>query len=439
LPSRIDVRRIATQTHAHAAPLRAAASRYHKARKSLRTPSSQWSRHGLDWTNFFLADVQTGFGTFVAFYLAELQWPQAMIGVALSISTIASVLSQIAGGALADAVTWKRALVASGVAAIGIAALILAVAPDVTAVFSAEILHGLTSGLVTPAIAAISLGLVGRRAISLRTGRNYRFAAAGNALTAALMGMAGAYFSDNAIFFTAAALCIPALVALSCIRSDEIDYDKARNAGKGEQGASISRTLDLARNRPLLLFAAATVLFQFSDASMLPSIGVGLAHSAHQQSPLWMSGLIIVPQIVVALLAPWVGFHSEQRGRLPLLLLGFGVEPIRAALLGVTTYYPFIILAQALDGVSGAVIGVLTVLVIADLTAGTGRFNLAVGVVSALGGLAASISTSATGYVFGAFGPQIGYFVLAIVAAAATGFIWLFLSETKPESYPDWC
>jgi hypothetical protein len=51
-----------------------------------------------------------------------------------------------------------------------------------------------------PAIAAISLGLVGRRAMSVRTGRNYRFNAAGNALTAGLIGLAGQYFAKSAIF-----------------------------------------------------------------------------------------------------------------------------------------------------------------------------------------------------------------------------------------------
>jgi hypothetical protein len=47
--------------------------------------------------------------------------------------------------------------------------------PSFALVFFAEILHGFTAGIVTPAIAAISLGLVGRRAMAVRTGRNYRF------------------------------------------------------------------------------------------------------------------------------------------------------------------------------------------------------------------------------------------------------------------------
>ncbi len=123
--------------------------------------------------NFFIADVQTGFGTFVAFYLARLGWSQESVGMALGVGGIAAVLAQIPGGALADAVSSKRALTAVGILMICGAALILAFVPAPTMVFLAELLHGSTAGLITPAISAISLGLVGRRAMSVRTGRNY--------------------------------------------------------------------------------------------------------------------------------------------------------------------------------------------------------------------------------------------------------------------------
>ncbi len=389
--------------------------------------------------NFFVADVQTGFGTFVAFYLAQLGWSQANVGVALAVGGVAGVVSQIPGGALADAVTWKRGLAALGIAMIGTAALLLALAPDLprVSVFVAELLHGATAGIITPAVGAISLGLVGRRAMSLRTGRNYRYSAAGHVLTAALMGAAGSYLSKGSIFFVAGVLCVPALIALGFIRGDEIDYAKARNAATGKRKDDHARIIDLAKNRKLVLFAAATVLFQLADASMLPLIGENLATSIREHAAIWMSGLIIVPQIVVAILAPWVGFHSEKRGRRPLLLIGFGLEPIRAGVLAVSGYYPILVAAQVMSGVTGAIIGVLTVMVLTDLTAGTGRFNLAVGAMGALSGIAASVSTSATGFLFQALGVRLGYLPLAVVAAAATALLWVFLSETKPAQYED--
>ncbi len=314
--------------------VRHAAARYRAARKSLHAPVSPQSRYGLDWMNFFLADVQTGFGTFVAFYLAHLGWSERDVGYALTLGGLAGVASQIPGGALADAVPWKRGLIAIGIVMIGAAALILALAPSYLMVLLSSLLQGVTGGIITPAIGAISLGLVGRRAMSVRTGRNYRYAAGGHAVTAALMGLVGAYFAMGAIFIAAASLCIPALIALGFIRPDEIDYARARNAAAGAKAHQVGRVADLFTNRRLMLFTAALVLFQLADASMLPLIGENLATTIPTQSSLWMSGLIIVPQIVVAIFAPWVGYHSEKRGRKPLLLIGFAAEPLRAALLG---------------------------------------------------------------------------------------------------------
>ncbi len=354
-------------------------ARYREARKALHTPASRQSRYGLDWMNFFLADVQTGFGTFIAFYLASLDWSVRSVGIALTAGSLAGVISQIPGGALADAVAWKRGLVAIGIVIIGIAALILALAPSYWLVMLASILQGSTAGIITPAIGAISLGLVGRAGMSLRTGRNYRYAAGGHAATAALMGFVGAYFALGTIFLAAAALCIPAMIALAMIRPDEIDYARARNAARGKDTHQVGRVVDLLKNYRLVLFTAALVLFQLANASMLPLIGENLAAAKLAHSSLWMSGLIIVPQVVVAVLAPWVGYHSEKRGRKPLLLIGFALTPIRAALLAFTSAYPFLMVAQVLDGITGAVIGVLTIIVLTDLTKGTGRFNLAQG------------------------------------------------------------
>ncbi len=417
--------------------LRKLAAHYRQARASLHTPASPQSRYGLDWMNFFLADVQTGFGTFVAFYLAHLGWSERSVGFVLTVGGLAGVVSQIPGGALADAVPWKRALIAIGIVMIGAAALILAFAPSYFMVLFASLLQGVTGGIITPAIGAISLGLVGRRGMPQRTGRNYRYAAGGHAATAALMGLVGAYFAMGAIFVAAAILCIPALIALALIRPNEIDYARARNAAAGKRAPKVGRVVDLLKNHRLVLFTAALVLFQLADASMLPLIGENLAATIPNQSSIWMSGLIIVPQIVVAVFAPWVGYHSEKRGRKPLLLIGFAAEPVRAALLAFSSGYAFLVVAQLLSGVTGAVIGVLTVLVITDLTAGTGRFNLAQGAVGAMIGIAASVSTLATGFLFQGVGPAGGFIATAAVAGAATTLIWAFVSETKPSEYSD--
>jgi MFS family permease len=337
---------------------------------------------------------------------------------------------------LADAVSWKRGLVAIGVTTLCGAALILATIPTFWLAMSAEILHGFSSGLISPAIAAISLGLVSRSQMSLRTGRNFRFVAAGTALTAMILGAVGSFVSAPAIFSAAAALCAPALIAIGSIRAQEIDHARARNAATGES-AIRHRVIDLAKNRNLLMFAGCLVLFQLANASMLPLVSEGLAVSGAPSGSLLLSGLILAPQIVVAVLAPWVGYHSEAWGRKPMLLVGLGLVAVRAVLFALVTSYPMMILIQLLDGISGATISVLTVLVITDLTAGTGRFNLAQGAIGSATGIAASLSTGVTGVVFQDFGRSIGFLFIAVVATAATIAAWLFVPETKPERYKE--
>jgi MFS family permease len=387
--------------------------------------------------NFFTADVQTGFGAFVSFYLANLRWSQEDVGFALTLGRLSGVIGLIPAGALTDAIRSKRGLAAAGLFMIAIAALILALHPTFVFVLIAEVLHGLTAGILGPAIAAISLGLVGRRAMSLRVGRNHRYDAAGNALTAAAMGLLGKYLALKAIFVMAAALTLPALIALGRIRGDEIDYDRARNAGKGEKGPSVQGIMALRKNPNLLWFAGCLALFQLADASMLPLVSERLGQSSLAANPLLLSGLIIAPQLVVSVFAPWVGYFSELWGRKPLLLIGFSLEIIRGVMFAFVTDSFLLIAVQILDGVSGAFVSVLTVVIITDLTAGTGRFNLARGGVGMITGVAASVSTALSGVVWQRAGEKAAFLSMAAVAVIATALLWCQLAETKPAKYAD--
>src|SRR5208337_1224368 len=141
---------------------------------------SQRSVSGLDWFTFFLGDIQTGFGPFISVYLVTQKWNQTDIGLVLSIGALASLLSQIPAGALVDAIRSERSAAAAAVLAIGVSAFVIAVLPIFLAVAAARVLQSMASALLGPAIAAISLGLVGRHALPARLGRNARFASAGN-------------------------------------------------------------------------------------------------------------------------------------------------------------------------------------------------------------------------------------------------------------------
>jgi MFS family permease len=254
------------------------------------------------------------------------------------------------------------------------------------------------------------------------------------------MVLAGNYRGLPTIFIVAAVLCVPALVALFAIRPNEIDYARARNAGAGEAATQFHRVWDLRKNHLLFIFAGALVLFQLADAAMLPAISTRLGHDHHNEavsSTMMMGILIIIPQIVVAVLAPWVGYYSERFGRKPLLLVGLGAQVLRAATLAPFDNYPAFVMAPFLDGISGAVIGVLTLLLIADITTGSGRFNLARRMVATMSSIAASVSTTAFGFLIERFGDRIGFLVMGVAAAGSVLVVLALLPETKPTKYAD--
>src|SRR6202521_1528052 len=173
---------------------------------------------GLDWFNMFVANIQTGFGPFIAVYLISQSWTQTSIGLALSIGTVASMVSQVPAGAVVDAIPNKTRVAAFSVLAFTACALMFAIYPIPLFVYLAEILHGISSCTLGPAIAAMSLVITGRFGMGLRLGRNARYAAVGNGVGALLMGACGQYVSERAVFYLTAAFTLPALVALLPLR-----------------------------------------------------------------------------------------------------------------------------------------------------------------------------------------------------------------------------
>src|SRR6202045_4601472 len=245
-------------------------------------PPSRQSLRGLDWFIFFLADVQTGFGPFIAVYLTTQKWTQVEIGLVLSIAGVVGLIGQMPGGAIVDAARSERRVAGLAIAAIGCAALGYAAWPIFPVVVAAATLHAAASCVLGPAIAAISLGLVGPFAIGARLGRNARYASLGNGTAAAVMGTAGYLLSSRSVFLVTFVLAIPTLLALARIREREIDVAQAHGAVKREvPDAKATSVLNLCR-RPLLIFALSVLLLQLANAAMLPLMAGGVATRSSQ-------------------------------------------------------------------------------------------------------------------------------------------------------------
>jgi len=384
---------------------------------------------------FFLADVQTGFGPFIAVYLTTEKWTQVEIGLILSVSGLTSLLGQMPGGALVDWARSERLVAGLAVAAIGVSALAYAVWPIFPIVLCAALLHAVSSCVLGPAIAAISLGLVGQSAISRRLGRNARFASIGSGIAAAVMGTFGYLLSSRAVFLVTVALTIPTILALACVRADDINPDRCHGAipRKDDTGPATTSIVMLARNRPLLEFALVVMLFHFANAAMLPLIGSFMTTQSAAWAPALIAACMIVPQIVVAVMSPWVGRRAQTWGRRPLLLIATGALVCRGILFAFVRDPHLLVVIQMLDGVAAAVLGVLVPLVIVDVTYGSGHFNLAQGIVGTATGIGASVSVLFASYLSDRFGSEVAFLSLAVSAAMALALVWLTMPETRPQ------
>jgi MFS family permease len=393
------------------------------------------SLRGLDWFVFFVADVQTGFGPFVAVYLTEHKWTQIDIGLVLTVGGITALIGQMPGGAIVDAARSERFVAGIGVAAIAISALAYAVSPIFPVVLAAAVLQAAASCLVGPAIAAISLGLVGHDGIGERLGRNARFASLGTGFAAAAMGAWGYLLSVRAVYFITAALLGPALLALWHISSQEIDPERAHGGPRDQPHSRVlPEIIGIARRRALLIFAGCLMLFHFANAAMLPLMGSVLTTRSSQWAILMIAASMVGPQLIVALFSTWVGEKARTWGRRPLLLAAFAALPVRGFLFAVVTNPVLLVAVQLLDGITAAVFAVLVPLVIADVTRGTGHFNLGQGIVGTTIGIGASMSPTYAGWLSDHYSSKIAFLGLTAIAVAGFAATWLMMPETKPAS-----
>ncbi len=394
------------------------------------TSTSARTLRGLDWLNFFLADVQTGVGPFLAIYLAARGWNEQSVGVALTVGGIAGILTQTPAGALVDRLKAKRALIAGGLVSLALGALLIALLPAFWSVMLAQVLIGGTSSVFIPAICAISLGLVGHAAFDTRQGRNQAFNSGGNVFAAVSMGLLGYFVSNQSVFFFVAACAAPTALALRAIRSEEINYDLARGAGTSEKEGEPATLREMLKDRPLFIFLACSVMFHFANAAMLPLLGETLAKGKGKSSMMFMSACVVTTQLVITLIASWTGKKAGEWGRKPLLLIGFGVLPVRAVLYTLTHNATALIAIQILDGIGAGIFGVVSVLVVADLTAGTGRFNVTLGAINCAVGIGASLSQFIAGAIVHHYSFNAGILFLGGVAAAALAILCFAMPES---------
>ncbi len=393
--------------------------------------------HALDLLNFTLADVRDGLGPYLSVYLLVTHhWDQGSIGLVMAIGGIAAVVAQTPVGALVDRTTAKRALLVVGALAVTAAALAMPLFPGFYSVAALQLLTGIAGSVFAPALAAITLGVVGPRMFAKRLGRNESFNHAGNAATAAATGALAYFYGPIVVFWMLAGMAALSVVATLRVPESAIDHDVARGMDHraGQPHPEPSGFAVLLRNRQLLVFGATVVMFHFANAAMLPLVGQELALVNSEVGTALMAACIVAAQLVMVPVAYLTGSKADVWGRKPIFLVGFAVLTIRGLLYPVWDNSYWLVGVQLLDGVGAGIFGALFPLVVQDVTHGTGRFNVSLGAITAACGVGAALSNFIAGHIVVAAGYNAAFLALAGVAAAGFVLYLIAMPETAATS-----
>lgn len=389
----------------------------------------------LDWLNFFLADVRDGLGPYLAIYLLAVhQWQPASIGLVMTLAGVTALVAQTPAGALIDRTRAKRAVIVIAALLVTGSCLLLPFMASFTLVALTQTVSALAGSVFAPAIAAITLGITGPKAFTRRFGRNETFNHAGNACSALLAGGLAYLFGPVVVFYLMAVMTVMSIIAVARVPADAIDHQQARGLSDAAHGHDQPAGLKvLLHNRTLLLFAVCCALFHLANAAMLPLVSQKLSQIDLRLATPLTSACIVAAQLVMVPMAMLVGNKAEQWGRKPFLVAGFFVLALRGALYVLSDNPFWLVGVQLLDGVGAGIFGALFPIVVKDLTAGTGRFNVSLGALTTAFGLGAALSPGIAGLVAQAAGYDAAFLTLAAIATAAWLLVWLALPETAPQ------
>ena len=381
--------------------------------------------------------MRDGLGPYLSIYLLLTHhWDQASIGLVMGIGGIAAIVAQTPVGAVVDRTTAKRALIVAGAMTVTVGTLAMPLFPRFFAISLLQALTGVAGSVFAPALAAITLGLVGPRSFSRRVGRNESFNHAGNAAAGAVTGGLAYYFGPAVVFWVLAAMAALSVVATLRIPRAAIDHEMARGIDHvpGRADPQPSGFAVLLRDRRLLIFAAAMVAFHLANAAMLPLVGQVLALQNKDVGTALMAMCVVAAQIVMVPTAYLAGAKADRWGRKPIFLVGFAFLTVRGFLYTLSDSSYWLVGVQILDGVGAGIFGALFPLVVQDLTHGTGRFNVSLGALSAMWGVGAALSNVIAGGIVVAAGYDAAFISLGVVAAAGLALYWSAMPETGPNA-----
>ncbi|MEX6505378.1 MFS transporter [Jiella sp. M17.18] len=394
-------------------------------------PSSR-SLAALCGLNFLLADVRDGLGPFLGIFLIGRGWGTDTIGYVMTIGGIAGMLATTPLGALADATRAKRMMVAVCAVLVIAASLGILFFPNFPVVAASQIGTGIAGAAIGPAIAGLTLGLVGQAGLAHQLGRNEAWNHGGNGVAAALSGFFGYEYGLVAVFVLMTVLAAGSLTALLFIRPEEIDHATARGLEHAKSGEAEkpSGFRTLLKNRRLLILAATTMLFNFGNGAMLPLLGQRDASDHLFDPAAYTAATVVIAQLTMIPVALLSARVAGRRGYYYVLLAALVALPIRGALAGLWSNPYAFVPVQMLDGVGAGVLGFAVPGLVAEIMRGSGRVNVSLGAVMTVQGIGASLSPAIGGFVAARYGFEAAFLVLgafpipALVLWLATGALF---------------
>jgi len=410
-----------------------------RLRSESKEPDRTRATRALSALNFFMADMQAGIGPFLGVFLQQRGWLPGAIGSVMTAGGVAGMLMTAPAGAFIDHTERKRLVViVTGICTVLASFLILWSQSGVVVTVS-QIATAIAGAAIGPAVAGMTLGIVRQKGFNAQNGRNQAWNHAGNMIGAGLSGWLGYEFGMPAIFVLAAVFGAFAIASVIAIPERAIDHRAARGlegekdeaSQPGDKGQA-QGLRELARNRPMLILAAALAFFHLGNGAMLPLYGLAVVGAGKGNAATFTALTVVVAQgvmIVTALLAMRM---AAGRGYWLVMLISFASLPIRGLIAGSFIESWGVWPVQALDGIGAGLQSVAVPGLVACLLNGTGRVNVGQGAVMTVQGLGASLSPAIGGWLAQLLGYQTAFYVLGSFALGSIA-LWVgFGASMRP-------
>jgi predicted MFS family arabinose efflux permease len=389
------------------------------------------SQPALNALNFFMSDVRDGLGPFLGVYLQSENWSPSQIGLVMTIGALVGMAATAPLGALVDRIRAKRSMIVVAAVAVVLASMVILFAPGFLNTAVSQAISGIAGAAIAPAIAGITLGLVGQKGYAHQVGRNEAFNHAGNVTAAVLGGTFGYVFGIGAVFIVMAVMAVASMLAVWFIDPKRLDHRAARGLSQGK-GDGASSWSTLATSKPLLVLAATLLLFHLGNAAMLPLLGQSLVAGGAGDPSAFTGATVVVAQFTMVPMAILAARLADTRGYWIVFVLALLALPVRGAIAALVTGPIGLVPVQVLDGVGAGLLGVAVPGLVARILSGTGHVNAGLGAVMTIQGIGAALSPALGGYIAERLGYATAFLVLSAVALVALG-LWIVTRPTTAE------